>query len=709
MDEKTIKVCDILIMNSQRYRVIFLKKDMAVLCVMDVSALKLICIPPNELLEALLDGSLSIVPSCECRVTDFGSMSESARQGYCAKRDFIRDIEKQYGPTYLEIVGHKNKESLNLLINKYGLSRSTAWRYIRIYLQSGMDESALYPKHPGPVVGSTYKYSEKPGRKNGEVNMGVLVDETVEEHFREALEHYKSGRAQTMQNAFDRMNQRYYSTPEINANGSLTQRLLPASMRPTFRQFEYYVQKSLSAEEKDLIQTSAQEQRNNKRLLLSDNLKDVMGPGDCVEMDEVEVDLSLVSQVDPDQTVGRPIVYAMVDVYTRMIIAVSVAFDNNSVRGLTNCLMNLAEDKVELCEKYGIRISPDVWPSGFIPRTIRADRGSEYRSKEAKRIFNELGINLELVPGGSGSLKGSVEQSFHQLHSAQNPLLENKGLIEKRHDSNHHREAMLTIEDFKRILYNFVITHNQFYMKNYPLTHDMIAKHISPIPAALWAYGVATYGSLRPISNKDQFYYSLMTPITAKCSRKGITYKGLYYMDFKDFGMKQRMYIQGTKQAPLEVRIDPRDVGAIYMLDRDKRLKTIPLNTARTGNNYQGMPLAEYLELYKVKKAQDKVGGIHNEELRVGLLSANEQAIADAEQHAPRYANAKGIREARAVEKSIEAAKHSVRTKLKNDDHVEELPEQQEIDPPAKEQVVKPMTVDEAFDLFFGGMDEEDL
>lgn len=200
-----------------------------------------------------------------------------------------------------------------------------------------------------------------------------------------------------------------------------------------------------------------------------------------------------------------------------------------------------------------------------------------------------------------------------------------------------------------------------------------------------------------------------MTPITAKFSRKGITYKGLYYMDFKDFGLKQRMYIQGTKQAPLEVRIDPRDVGAIYMLDRDKRLKTIPLNTARTGNNYQGMPLAEYLELYKAKKAQDKVGGIHNEELRVGLLSANEQAIAEAEQHTPRYANAKGIREARALEKTIEAAKHSVHSKLGMDDYVEELPEQQESDPPAKSQDTIPRNVHEAFDLFFGGKDEEDL
>lgn len=497
-----------------------------------------------------------------------------------------------------------------------------------------------------------------------------------------------------MQSAFDRMNQKYYMKTEIDQNGSLVQRLLPATERPTLRQFTYFVNKSLSREEKDRIKTSAQEQRNNKRLLLSDNLKNVMGPGDCIEMDEVEVDVSLVSQIDPGQTVGRPIVYAMVDVYTRLILAVSIAFDNNSVIGMTNCLMNLAEDKVALCRSYGLQIAPEVWPSCIIPRSIRVDRGSEYRSKEAKRIFNELNINLELVPGGSGSLKGTVEQLFHQLHSVQNPLLEGKGLIQKRHDSSHHRQATLTIEDFKRILYNFVVTHNQRYMKDYPLTHDMIATKISPIPSALWAYGVKKFGSPRPIVNQDQFFFTLLHPVSARLSRKGITYKGLYYMDFTDLALQQQMYALGAKREALDMRIDPRDVGALYMLDKQSQLKKVPLNPQRTGNDYRGIPLAEYLELYKAKKSQDKLGSIYNEELRVGLLTANETAIAAAEANAPYNPTTKGIREARAAEKRLEASKNTINMKLGTADPV--LPPPSEV----KETLRIPQNIDEAFDLF---------
>ena len=130
--------------------------------------------------------------------------------------------------------------------------------------------------------------------------------------------------------------------------------------------------------------------------------------------------------------------YFMIDVYSRIILAVSVAFDNNSILGITNLFLNLADDKQEYCKKYGIEFNDKrLWPSGVIPKRIRVDRGSEFKSYEFDRICNELGIEKQIVSGASGSLKGVVEQAFHQMHAKQNVHLENHGLIEKRYDSLH--------------------------------------------------------------------------------------------------------------------------------------------------------------------------------------------------------------------------------------------------------------------------------
>ena len=120
-----------------------------------------------------------------------------------------------------------------------------------------------------------------------------------------------------------------------------------------------------------------------------------------VEIDACEVDISLVSSLDNNKTIGRPIVYFMIDVYTRLILAVSVAFDNNSILGVTNLFINLSDDKKKYCAKYGIEYDNDkIWPSNIIPRRLRVDRGSEFKSKEFDRICNELGIEKQLVSGG---------------------------------------------------------------------------------------------------------------------------------------------------------------------------------------------------------------------------------------------------------------------------------------------------------------------
>ena len=97
-------------------------------------------------------------------------------------------------------------------------------------------------------------------------------------------------------------------------DGQPTINLLPITERPTFNQFYNYVRNNLTNQEKDLIKTSAREQRNDKRLITSDSLFGVQGPGDMVEIDACEADVSLVSMLDNNQTVGRPIVYFMVDV-----------------------------------------------------------------------------------------------------------------------------------------------------------------------------------------------------------------------------------------------------------------------------------------------------------------------------------------------------------------------------------------------------------
>ena len=611
--------------TSTRYRIICIKSNQVVLCQMDCDTLNLYSHDIRVVVSLIETFAVEVTEETP-RVYDVRMLAPPVKKRFDYCVGIIKKVEAAYGPDYLKLSSKSPKPELEKILSESDMSRPTLWRIIRVYLQSGSDLYSLIDGRAGSAR-KDWNYSRKPGRKtSGGLSFGTLVDDNTKENFNDALDYYKSGRAKTYEDAYDFLCMKYYSTLQKTSEG-VTKTLLPASLRPTLRQFTYYCQKHIMPEEIDAIKTSRQEQRNNKRLLLSDNLKGVTGPWDCVEMDEVEVDLSLVSADDPKRVVGRPVVYVMLDLYTRLIVAVSIGFDNNSVLGFTNCLMNLADDKVEYCKKYGLTITENIWPSGYLPKRIRCDRGAEYRSKRVKEICNELGIMRELVTAGTGSLKGSVEQLFHMMHAAQNPDMENIGLIEKRHDSMHHQEATLNINDFTKIFLDFVITYNQRYMKNYPLTKDMLSRNVQPIPLKLWEYGIENNGMPKKIINKNQYYYSLLTPVNARISRVGLTFNGLYYINYKDDDFLHKMYASGTRRVPFECRMDERDISNLYYL-RDGKLVAASLNNEKTGNgDYAGLTHAEYQALRKEKHLMDVAGSEHNRQLRVARKELNKAVL----------------------------------------------------------------------------------
>ena len=131
---------------------------------------------------------------------------------------------------------------------------------------------------------------------------------------------------------------------------------------------------------------------------------------------------------------------------------------------------------------------------------------------------------------------------FRQFHLNVNPHTEHIGQIQKRHDSKHHQQATLNVEQFTAMVITFVITHNQSYMERYPRTADMYQQKIEPTPLDLWRYGVNQYGNPRPIVNREQFLYSLMKPVTVKISRKR-SYVERIELSEPDRPLFQRAYV----------------------------------------------------------------------------------------------------------------------------------------------------------------------
>lgn len=547
------------------------------------------------------------------KVFDFDSLPEKTKEIYLRNKDIVETVGDIYGPCYFCLGTRKPKPCFQELADKYNISKKTVFYVIKQYLTNGLDPFALLPQI-GKKSKANMHYSTKTGRPPM-FEQGIPLTDELREIFDDCCKHYLSGREKSYATTYDWMLTKYFTArvETQTSDGVVVQnKLLPIDQRPTKSQMENYIVTHTSAKARRVCKTSKREYRNDERMLVSDNLLNVHGPGDLFEMDEVEMDVSIVSEVDPTKVIGRPIVHAMVDVY-----------------------------------------------------------GSEYRSKEVKRICNELNITLELVPPAMGSLKGQVEQLFHQYHSVQNDLLEGKGLITKRYDSNHHRHAVLTLDDIWVFVINQTIAHNMMTMSQYPMTKDMLEKSAHPIPLELWDYGCTKYGAPRPIVNLDQFEYSIRKEVRARITRKGIEWNGLYYIA-NDPWLAEQITKTRRSSVPLKCRLDERNIGSLWYI-ADNRLVKATLNENRAGNyEFNGMSLRNYEE-YKTKKKELVMEKAQEDQeircaRRMGMQATLDDAVRVANKTAPNDDKTKNIRHNRKEESILVLEANSIGARLNTDD-----------------------------------------
>lgn len=653
MAEIEIRVTDIITIEQTQYRVIGYRAGLFSLCEMNTKKLTIFLLPSKDLVKWATEGAARVEKSNSSNIL----LPDLKDENYLKKQALMQFIMQEYGPLYEKLYGKTTKTNLKKTMEDLGIQRDAAWRAIRRFLQSGLDMAAIVDgRSLRSGKRNPYKYSKKTGHPTmNALGKGVPLTDEIRTYFDEAIKDFLIGRAKTKKDAYMTMIEKHFINEEETPTG-IRVSVLPDNLRPTLKQFLNYTRVRVPQEEIDKAKTSAREQRNNKRLLLSDNLQGVMGPGDLWEVDECEIDLSLVSVENPSVTVGRPIVYVMIDVYTRMIVAYSVAFDNNSVLGITNCFLNLLDDKQELCNRFGIQIGANEWPSKILPLRLRSDYGAEYISHAMDTICCKLGVAKELVSPATGSLKGQVEQLFHQIHAAQNSLLEGKGLIEKRYDSNHHQEATLNIQEFEAVLLAYIVGHNRKYMEKYPLTKDMRQQNVEPCPIDLWKYGVSLNGSPRPITNEVMFRHSLLLPVKASVGRAGITFKGLFYINLQDEALLRDMYLASThgKKKLESACIDPRNIGHLYYI-REGKLMTASLNYKKTGmKEYEGMTLSEYNALHNKKKDDDAIGRETNLQMDIAIRDRQAKIVSEAQKRhlSPSTEN---LRANRAAEKKARA------------------------------------------------------
>lgn len=495
------------------------------------------------------------------------------------------------------------------LAAEYGVCTNTVRRFLHDYLQNNLSLSKMkcgYVRCGGKGKFRTYDMGKRAGRR------GISQVSRSEElliQFEEMQKRYIKCKGRiSIASLYEDLCMKYYSTKKV-VGGEVYYDVYAAANRPTKRQLYYYMRTNCSQYDRYVGAHGEREAWNNKRALHSDTIANLpmKSIGARYEMDEMETDFYLVSRMNPNEVIGRAILYFAVDVFSRLITGVYVGVENNSWNGAKMALLNMAEDKVEVCRRAGIMIAESDWPSGgVIPSEFEVDNGAEYAGNMFEMFNHENGIKISMLPTRMGSFKGNVEQKFHQFNSFVQGRLPGE-IVKGQYGAPHVAGAKLTIEDFYKIVLQFVIAYNKTPLTEYPSDKDVFTSGIIPSPVNIWNLKLNKENALRKIEDLNQYKYTLLDKGTASITREGIIFKQVIYTCERLEWLDEKMRCVAFEgRDHINIRYDRRNMDFIYFELHGEIIRGW-INERKTSNEkYVGCSLYD-IEMINKRIKEDKV------------------------------------------------------------------------------------------------------
>jgi hypothetical protein len=465
------------------------------------------------------------------------------------------------------------------IMARTGHDHKTIYRYLRRYWQGGQTPNALLPRHDrcGGYGKPRLSAARKRGRPSQlalerQTSTGVNVNEEILSAFRKGIRRfYESGEEPTLCGAYQRTLEHYFNQGYTWQDGVPVPDLPPVDKLPTLRQFKYWYYKEQNLTRTLVSRKGQREFDSQHRALLGDSTGMAFGPGSVFQIDATVGDIYLVSALDPQRVIGRPIIYLVVDVFSRMVVGLSVTLEGPSWLGAMLALENAATQKVSLCARHDVAITPEEWPCAYLPEMLLADRG-ELEGNQSDNLVHALNVVVSNTAPYRADMKGIVEQCFRLSNDRVLATLPGSVREQRRGESDYRLEARLNVRQLTTLLIRGVLYHNQAHrLTDYPLDRQMLVDGVEPYPLDLWNWGIRNrIGHLRSLA-PDFIRLSLLPQDKAIVTRRGIQFGGLQYTC--PLATREGWYVKAGHSGRWSVRVsyDPRLVDWLYLWHEDGR------------------------------------------------------------------------------------------------------------------------------------------
>ena len=549
-------------------------------------------------------------------------------------------------------------------------ARTTIDDLLRKYLHGGMCRSALTPTFrncgaPG-VSSVVVPGGPKRGPKPPEgAPPGVAITPEMRRFFCQGIDlSYAREKRHDLTSAYHLCIRRFFMREEKDVETGAWRHVLLAPYDkfglPTERQFRYWVTKDIEIETLTRKRLSPRVWEMRRRPLLGHPTAQAIGPGSIYQIDATVLDTYVLSRRVRRLIVGRPTLYVVIDVFSRMIVGIYIGLESPSWVAAMMALANAVSDKVEYCRSIGIDIEPSDWPAYHVPGTVEGDRG-EMISSGIESVLRQFNMRVANKAPYRADWKGVVEVRFKLLQATFGPYVPGQVQQDFRERGAHdyRLDAALDINDLQKIVVTAVLLHNngtrlEDYVRHPSLTED----EVPSIPLELWSWGIANMSGVPRQPPLDRFRFALMPAAEASVTPFGINFGGRLYVCDKAI---EKGWFTRARDRRFKVPIshDPRLTDFILVHDKDSPSGYQVARLTPRSENRVGLTLAEAAVIDEEEHRIQANQRAREEVARADAVATIERIAASGQSKTDlvpdsrsALARVSGIREARAAEKA---------------------------------------------------------
>ena len=402
---------------------------------------------------------------------------------------------------------------------------------------------------------------------------------------------------------------KYYYTPQKQSLQTAYKMMLRAkfcdaqgqlkSNYPTFWQFRYYFRQHRDPISETISRQGLKAYQRNHRPFTG-SVCDYAHTIGVYMTDATVADIYIVSRLSR-KPIGRPVIYTMVDAYSRLITGVYVGLEGGQY-ALRLLLQNTFTDKVSFCHQHGIDTDPQDWPSHHLPTKIMTDRGSEFTSGPLENLCESYHIEIENLPAYRPDLKGVVEKLFDLVQSAYKPLLKGKGVIEadtqERGAPDYRKQGALDLEQFTAVVLRCVLFYNANSVQTgFTRTPAMIEANTPPLAASIWNFCTEQDDCPVREATDKRLLYTLLPRMEGRITQRGVEVFGLRYTNYN---LKKRFVSAGLRgRESVQIAYMPECMDTIWLYEHGTYTA---LNLIQ--KTYLGKTLAEVADTQQREKVE---------------------------------------------------------------------------------------------------------